>query len=123
MAGGNVCRVHGGAAPQVKRRAAERLAALVDPAIGVISAALRDKKQPKIAFDAARDVLDRAGFKKPDAVQIQGELSIADVLRARRAKREAAEALEVLDPTGVGRQRIAEDPVEAPADPADSKAH
>ena len=95
IAGGTVCRVHGGAAPQVRKAAALRLAALVDPAIGVISRALKDKKQPKIAFDAARDVLDRNALKSPDQVEIAGTLTIADILRARIKKRHDTDA-----PTG-----------------------
>ena len=34
--GGNVCRMHGGGAPQVKAAAAARLRAMVDPALGVL---------------------------------------------------------------------------------------
>jgi hypothetical protein len=90
IAGGNVCRVHGGAAPQVKRSAQERLLALVDPALAVLSKALRDTKQPKIAFDAARDVLDRAGYRQTERLEVTGEMSIAAILRARRLKRDGA---------------------------------
>ena len=35
--GGTVCRFHGGGAPSVKRKAALRLASLVDPAIGTLA--------------------------------------------------------------------------------------
>jgi hypothetical protein len=36
IAGGTVCIMHGGAAPQVKKAAAARLRAMVDPALGVL---------------------------------------------------------------------------------------
>ena len=67
-------------------RAQERLLALVDPALAVLAKALRDAKQPRIAFDAARDVLDRAGYKQTERLTVTGELSIAAILRARRLK-------------------------------------
>jgi hypothetical protein len=41
IAGASVCRTHGGAAPQVKRKARERLAILVDPAIDELASAVR----------------------------------------------------------------------------------
>lgn len=88
IAGGTVCRYHGGAAPQVKKAAQLRLAALVDPAIGVLAHAMRQKgKQLPAALAAAKDVLDRNGMKQPDEVKITGTLTVADVLRQRRAKR------------------------------------
>ncbi len=63
IAGGRVCRVHGGAAPQVKRVAGLRLAELVDPAIAVLSKAMRDYcKEPNVAVRAALGSLDRNGF-------------------------------------------------------------
>src|SRR5689334_730684 len=63
ISGGNVCRMHGGAAPQVKLAAERRLAALVDPAIGVADRAMRDyRKDPPTALRAAFGVLDRTGY-------------------------------------------------------------
>ena len=123
IAGGRVCRVHGGAAPQVKRSAQERLLALVDPALAVLSKALRDAKQPKIAFDAARDVLDRAGYKQTERLEVSGELSVAAILRAKRLKRDGeveeaqkllpaapddGELLEGADPERVSTRNVSE---------------
>ncbi len=59
MAGGKVCRVHGGAAPQVRAKAQERLAALVDPAIERLSKIVQDDEAKALALAAARDILDR----------------------------------------------------------------
>jgi hypothetical protein len=70
--GGSVCYIHGGAAPQVKRSAAARLAMLVDPAIGVLDRSMSDKADPRVALMAARDVLDRNGFKPPDRHVVTG---------------------------------------------------
>lgn len=69
--GANVCRVHGGSAPQVRRAAALRLAALIDPAIGVVAKALKSKTE-RIKLDAAKDVLDRNGLKDALKVYISG---------------------------------------------------
>lgn len=70
--GGRVCRMHGGAAPQVKKAAALRLAELVDPAIGVVARSLRQRKDPRLALHAAKDVLDRNGYKSPDEMKLTG---------------------------------------------------
>jgi hypothetical protein len=65
--------MHGGAAPQVKRSAALRLAALVDPAIGVIAKALKDGKiAPETRVRTAFGVLDRNGYKPTDVVRLEG---------------------------------------------------
>lgn len=59
--GSNVCRIHGGSAPQVKAKAQERLLAMVDPALDGLMRALRSNDH-KAIVNAARAVLDRAGF-------------------------------------------------------------
>ena len=59
IAGGTVCRFHGGAAPQVRAKAQERLAALVDPAIERLSKIVQDDEAKALALAAARDILDR----------------------------------------------------------------
>ena len=66
MRGGMVCLSHGGGAPQVRRKAAERLADLVDPQRVLREAAL-------IAYSDIRTLLDEQGqllpaSKWPDAV-------------------------------------------------------
>jgi hypothetical protein len=76
MRGCNVCRSHGGAAPQVKRRAEERLAALVDPAIDELRKLLRSKS-PAVVLGAVKDVLDRNGFKPKDVVVVEGDIVAA----------------------------------------------
>ena len=68
MKGGTVCRAHGGAAPQVKAKALERIKALVDPAIDRLDATIRDKDHPQSVL-ASRDILDRAGHKPVDKVE------------------------------------------------------
>lgn len=57
--GGAVCRMHGGAAPQVKNAAEERLRALEFPAIVRIGQLIEQKEFPSVAYQASKDVLDR----------------------------------------------------------------
>lgn len=52
--GGTVCRTHGGSAPQVRRKAAERLADLIDPARALREAA-------RLAYSDIRELFDDAG--------------------------------------------------------------
>jgi hypothetical protein len=95
--GGTVCTVHGGAAPQVKLAARLRILALVDPALAVaVRAFERDERKgeddpriAKIAADLARDMLDRAGHQMVEKLEVSGEVTIADILRQRRAARHA----------------------------------
>ncbi len=71
--GGNVCRYHGGAAPQTLAAARLRLAALVDPAIGVLAYAIKQKSQNlPAALTAAKDAMDRAGLKVSDKLEVSG---------------------------------------------------
>ena len=56
--GGTVCHTHGGGAPQVKRKAKERLEDLIDP-----DRALREAA--KLAYSNIQDVLDEKGNVRP----------------------------------------------------------
>ena len=60
--GASVCRTHGGAAPQVKRKAQERLAILVDPAIEEMGKLL-NSENPAVVLATVKDILDRNGLK------------------------------------------------------------
>jgi hypothetical protein len=61
--GSNVCRVHGGSAPQVRRTARERLLEAADPAAAeLVELALR-AEDPRVRLAAVRDLLDRAGVR------------------------------------------------------------
>lgn len=68
--GGVVCRYHGGAAPQVQRKAAERLAALVDPAIDALSDIVKNPLHPD-RLRASKDILDRTGHKSPEQIEVK----------------------------------------------------
>ncbi len=74
--GGNVCRYHGGAAPQVQQAARLRLAALVDPALDQLATLLKDGEHPSVALSAVKDVLDRNGLKAPERIDatVQAEV-------------------------------------------------
>lgn len=72
IAGGTVCIMHGGAAPQVIRSARARLAALVDPSITVFEKRLADDQSPALQVQVAKDILDRTGHKSPDKFELSG---------------------------------------------------
>jgi hypothetical protein len=58
-----VCRLHGGAAPQVRKRAAERLIMSADHASQKLLEWLDDPEVPyRVRAEIARDMLDRAGL-------------------------------------------------------------
>jgi len=68
IAGATVCRVHGGAAPQVKEAARLRLLALVDPALATLARAVKGKGKPTaVEIRAAAEILNRAGLDFTDA--------------------------------------------------------
>ena len=71
VAGARVCRYHGGAAPQVKRKALERLQDYQDRAIDALFELAEDKAFPSTRYQAVRDVLDRTMGKPSEAVTVQ----------------------------------------------------
>lgn len=77
MPGATVCRYHGGAAPQVQKKAALRLLELVDPAIATLARTMADPAAPHAArIRAAENVLDRAGVPR------RVEATEADIAKA-----------------------------------------
>lgn len=69
--GARVCRMHGGSAPQVLAAAGERIKALAPRAVEVLEAFLDDDDEAgPLRLAAARDILDRAGYKPRDKVDV-----------------------------------------------------
>lgn len=64
IAGGRVCRAHGGGCPQVLAKARLRLATIADPVLARLATiALSKKTKNSDAITAAKDILDRAGLR------------------------------------------------------------
>lgn len=70
--GAAVCVTHGGAAPQVKRKAQERIDAAADNAASKLIEFMNSSKVPfPVRLQAARDLLDRAGLKAGSEVTVK----------------------------------------------------
>jgi hypothetical protein len=76
MRGQTVCKMHGGKSPQALRTAAERLAALVDPALAELGKLVEDAENDAIKLAAIKDVLDRAGFKPRERIEQSGKVTV-----------------------------------------------
>jgi hypothetical protein len=79
--GGTVCRFHGGAAPQVKAAAMDRLRALQHPAIDRLGQLIAQEEFPTVAYAASRDVLDRTLGKPGEHLDLT--LNVTDALLAK----------------------------------------
>ena len=69
--------MHGGAAPQVKQKALERLTQFQDRAIDRLFQLAEQQAYPSTAFAAVRDVLDRTMGKPIEQVNTEHTGSIA----------------------------------------------
>ncbi len=70
--GAAVCRSHGGAAPQVRRKAAERIANAADIAVLQIIQLMQAPDTPSaIKLAAAKDLLDRVDVKGKTTVEVE----------------------------------------------------
>ena len=78
IAGGFVCNLHGGSAPQVLAAAKLRLAGLVDPSIDALTRIIKTSKHHPSVVSAAKDLLDRAGLKPADKLQLEAGIHVAD---------------------------------------------
>jgi hypothetical protein len=74
--GARVCGMHGGRAPQVRLAAEERIRALVQPSLDRIQRTIDDDANPQLALTAARDILDRAGYKAAEKLETSGDTTI-----------------------------------------------
>lgn len=71
--GGFVCTSHGGASPQVRKKARERLIELVDPALGALHKVLSDKDaDDAVKVRAALGILDRTGYGPGATIKVEG---------------------------------------------------
>lgn len=121
--GGTVCNTHGGAAPQVKRRAQLRLLSLVDPALSTLARTMVDpaaslELKAKISFG----ILDRTGLGKAGdvsadvakALLMDRYYALRDDLEARRV----AAGLPSLDEVWTVEAEIVEDEEPEALEPA-----
>lgn len=75
MNGSTVCRMHGGAAPQVRRRAQQRLDESSDIAVLHILKIMRDESVPaNVRLAAAKDVLDRSSIVGKQHLSVEVEV-------------------------------------------------
>jgi hypothetical protein len=83
--GGRICRYHGGAAPHVQKKAAERLLALEHPAIDAMARILDPKQtawtratrlSASTVAAIAKDVLDRTGHKQREKLEIESRQTV-----------------------------------------------
>ena len=94
ISGGTVCQVHGGAAPQVKRKAAERIAEARDSALEALTGLIADGKvDARVALDAVVKLTEThetlegrvsARVEVSNVSEVDRELErLADELRSR----------------------------------------
>ena len=70
--GSNVCRVHGGAAPQVRRAATRRLLDMVEPAMAQLWDVLHDPETTETGkLRAVQMILDRTGYGPSQTVDVK----------------------------------------------------
>lgn len=83
MKGGTVCRSHGGAAPQVMRKAKERLENSAEKMARLLLQMAEDPNVPHaVRLAAIRDALDRAGITAKQTLEVEAEWQtvIADII-------------------------------------------
>lgn len=112
--GGTVCRFHGGGTPNVKRKAALRLASLVDPAIGTLAREMVKAEKSSDRQRAANSILDRSGITRGQSAELDvaRALLLERLLEARSGSQPAAVA-SLPDPLEI----VAEVVDDAPAKP------
>jgi len=68
--GGRVCHYHGGAIPQVKAAAQERLRAFQEPALNGLVELIEQTQFPSVRYAAIKDVLDRTLGRATESLNV-----------------------------------------------------
>lgn len=91
MLGGRVCRMHGGASPQARRKARLRLAELADPAIATLARIMADPEtKTGDKLRAADSILDRAGYGRSQTIESsEARAILLERISALRAEHES----------------------------------
>lgn len=71
-AGSRYCERHGDPAERARQKVAARLRALAPRALEALQALMDQAEQDAVRLQAARDVLDRAGYKAPSRHEVSG---------------------------------------------------
>jgi hypothetical protein len=120
IVGGFVCATHGGTAPQVRRKANERILALAPRAAQIIAALAEGSQSDVVRLRAAQDILDR-GLGK--AVDLTLDLTPQDATGGPSAlDLRIAEALDARG-LGTGDQDVVDAEVIDPETGADQGEH
>lgn len=88
MSGQEVCRLHGGSTQRSRRKAALRLAELVDPAVATLGREMAQADRSADRQRAANSILDRAGYGRVQKVEVSEarEMLVQKLLELREAR-------------------------------------
>lgn len=78
--GAKVCYYHGGKAPQVVAKARLRLLEAADPAAAKLVKLALGAESEAVALAAVRDILDRAGLKVAESLNLTGSVDVTSSL-------------------------------------------
>jgi len=114
--GGTVCNTHGGAAPQVRRRAKLRALQLLDPALGQLARIIANPSDQRTALAAIKLVAELNGMGRAANSEVSGDVAKALLMEryyALREAREKAEAAALEDGETLEAEVLDEDALEA----------